>query len=540
MTITPHETHDSLGIRSRRSGKALPQTLSGNLSGAAVVALLVLGSLFIALPPIWARHLPLWDAGGHIARISMLNGALLHGRDISAYAPAPFWLPNVAFDIIGIGLAQFMNAEIAGRIFLAISQILTFLGVVLLNRVLIGRWSLFAFAVGLFVYNLVTAYGFLNYIFGVGLAFFLLAIRVHLLRTRPRLGLAIGAAIGVVMLFAHLSALGIYAVLWAGIACDDLIHRKVDLRSAALRGLEFIPAFLLLLSMRTGQIFDYHYYNGVIVYKTQYLLRVLMSAAPWGDVALVIALILLAVIFLFRSRIRLVSMLPGVLALFVIYWIMPSRLQTSWFADVRLPITIVFALLAGLDVRVREFPGRSAVVVAIALTFLAKQVAIAQYWHQLEQPIDEVIGTIDHLPTDAVILDADCVTEAYGSFDKLYARYAPPQHHIMELSALTTVPRFYGSYWAEPAAQPLRVKPAYQPFYDMSMDFGKNERCDLYGPRSMIAIIQRKTEAQAAMGNVHSHVYFMAWHEYRPVDVSPYGHFVKSIGIGNLYQVDLP
>ena len=118
-------------------------------------------------------------------------------------------------------------------------------------------------------------------------------------------------------------------------------------------------------------------------------------------------------------------------------------------------------------------------------------------------------------------------------------RYAPPQHHIMELSALTTVPRFYGAYWAEPAAQPLRVKPAFQPFYDMSTDFGKNERCDLYGPRSMLGIIQGKTRALAAAGNRHPHVYFMAWHEFRPADVAPYGHFVKSIAMGNLYQVDL-
>jgi hypothetical protein len=107
-------------------------------------------SIFLALPALWAKHLPLWDAGGHITRIALLNGMLLHGQQVSAYMAAPLWLPNVAFDIIGIGLTQFMSAEVAGRLFLATSQIMTLIGVVMLNRILTGRWSLFSFVAGLF------------------------------------------------------------------------------------------------------------------------------------------------------------------------------------------------------------------------------------------------------------------------------------------------------------------------------------------------------------------------------------------------------
>jgi len=539
MSITPHRLQGVLTIGPRQQADSATGFLGGALSREAVAVLLALGCLLVALPPIWARHLPLWDAGGHIARIALLNAALFHGQNISAYAPAPFWLPNVAFDIVGIGFTQFMGAEAAGRLFLAMSQVITFFGVVVLNRVLIGRWNLFAFASGLFVYNLVTAYGFLNYIFGVGLAFLLLALRVYLLRTRPGLGYAAGALIGVVMLFAHLSALGVYAVLWAGIACDDLLHRKVRLPGAAARGLEFAPAILLLASMRTGQIFDYHYYSNVIPYKMQYLLRVMMSAAPWADAAFVVSLILLAFLFLFRSRVRLVSVLPGAIALFVIYWIMPSRLQTSWFADVRLPITIVFALLAGLDVRVAAFPGRPALVGAIMLAFVAKQVALAGYWQGLEQPIDSVIGAVNRLPADAVVVDSDCAAEANGSFDKMYARYAPPQHHIMELSVLTGPARFFSSFWAEPAAQPLRVKPQYRPFYEINDDFGEAERCDLHGARPLIGVVRQVAEAEAVKGNPHRHLYFMAWHERTPIEPFPDGRLVESTGLGNLYEIYL-
>ena len=539
MAVISNWTHPFTRRHSRPYVFALD--FSGDLlTTKAAVILMALESVFLALPAVWARHLPLWDAGGHIARIALLNGVLVHGQQIPAYAAAPLWLPNVAFDIIGIGLTQLMNAEVAGRLFLAVSQIMTFIGVVALNRVLIGRWSLFPFVVGLFIYNLVTAYGFLNYIFGVGLAFVFLALRAHLLRSRPVLGYVIGAVLGLVLLFAHLYALGIYGVLWFGICLDDILQRRARYSDVVKRNLEFVPALTLLATMRTGEIFDYHYYANVIEYKVQYLLRFMMSATPWADVAFVVAAALLVFLFAFRASVRVHAMLPGAILLFVIYWIMPSRLQTSWFADVRLPITIVFAVLAGLDVKVRGFPGRTLLVAAIAVGFCAKQFLIGQYWHRLEQPIDAVISAINKLPADAVVIDADCATEAKGDLEKMYARYAPPQHHIMELSALTGPMRFFSSFWAEPAAQPLRVRPEYKPYYDLSEKFGESNRCDRYGASRLVSVIRQEADVQVARGNIHPHVYFMAWHEKAVSDVSPGGWLVTTTPIGNLYQVAQP
>src|SRR5579883_167563 len=539
MAITSNWTHPF----SRRHSRPYIFTLdfSGEfLTTKTAMILMAVESVFLALPALWAKHLPLWDAGGHITRIALLNGMLLHGLQVPAYTAAPLWLPNVAFDIIGIGLTQFMSAEVAGRLFLAASQIMTLLGVVALNRILIGRWSLFPFVAGLFIYNLVTAYGFLNYIFGVGLAFVFLALRVRLLRSRPVLGYVIGAVLGLVLLFAHLYALGIYGVLWFGICLDDILQKRARYSDVVTRNLEFVPALTLLTTMRTGEIFDYHYYAHIIDYKVQYLLRFMMSATPWADAAFIVAALPLVILFAFRSSVRLHAMLPGAIMLFLIYWIMPSRLQTSWFADVRLPITIVFAVLAGLDVRIRSFPGRTLLVAMIVIMFCAKQILIGQYWHKLEQPIDAVISAINKLPADAVVIDADCATEAKGDLEKMYARYAPPQHHIMELSALSGTMRFFSSFWAEPAAQPLRVKAEYKPYYDLSEKFGESNRCDRYGASRLVAVIREEADIQVARGNPHPHLFFMAWHEKAVSDVAPGGWLAATTPIGNLYQVAQP
>jgi hypothetical protein len=52
-----------------------------------------------------------------------------------------FFLPNIAFDMIGAALMNFVSPDTACRIFFAVSLVLTLWGLLILNRVAIGRWS---------------------------------------------------------------------------------------------------------------------------------------------------------------------------------------------------------------------------------------------------------------------------------------------------------------------------------------------------------------------------------------------------------------
>src|SRR5438128_1071732 len=82
-----------------------------------------------------------------------------------------------------------------------------------------------------------------------------LAIRVYLLRSRPMLGYWVGALLALILLFAHLYALGIYGVLWFGICLDELLLRRTRSSAVITRNLEFLPALVLFGTMRTGEIF---------------------------------------------------------------------------------------------------------------------------------------------------------------------------------------------------------------------------------------------------------------------------------------------
>src|SRR5690348_14248958 len=134
-----------------------------------LIAYLVLGALTLS-PLLWVRIPPLVDYPVHLARMSVL----LHDGDGSAIATnyVAHWrlLPNLAIDLVVPVLAQIMPLELAGKLFVALSMSLPVIGTVTLHRALHGRvglWPLFAL---LFVYNVVLWYGFLNYLFALGVA----------------------------------------------------------------------------------------------------------------------------------------------------------------------------------------------------------------------------------------------------------------------------------------------------------------------------------------------------------------------------------
>ncbi len=78
-------------------------------------------------------------------------------------------------DLIVPPLARLMPLDLAGKLFLVMIFAVMAGGAAALNRVLHGRWSLWSLAVFVMLYNRILLWGFLNYLFGVGLALAALA-----------------------------------------------------------------------------------------------------------------------------------------------------------------------------------------------------------------------------------------------------------------------------------------------------------------------------------------------------------------------------
>ena len=206
-----------------------------------------------------------------------------------------------------------VSPEAAGKIFFALTLILTLSGLLVLNRVATGRWSAVPLLAGsLLLYNLVSILGFFSYAFGLGLVLWALAGRMLAERTSAVCRTLTGIAFGVVLLFCHVFAFGVYAIMWVGFALAELVARRVTLAGAALRGAETLPAFALFLLMPTISAGHAQFETPFLPVKLFGLVKSVTSASVTGDMAFVIGVTLLVTLLALCARVRLVSaFVPG-------------------------------------------------------------------------------------------------------------------------------------------------------------------------------------------------------------------------------------
>src|SRR5689334_14531454 len=129
-------------------------------------ALLVLA----AMPVLPSTILPLLDYPNHLARMYVLAHLPESATLQTYYAIDWHALPNLAMDATVPFLSRIVPLVWAGKIFVLATFLLLAGGTALLHRALFGRWTLWPCLAFLLLYNRVLLWGFLNYLFGVGLA----------------------------------------------------------------------------------------------------------------------------------------------------------------------------------------------------------------------------------------------------------------------------------------------------------------------------------------------------------------------------------
>src|SRR6185437_15031403 len=190
------------GSRSRAHGFSAPQ----------IAVLFAAFTLLISIP-IWTHPLPpLSDYVNHLARMHVI-ATLSKNPQLAQYYEIDWQvIPNLTMDLIVPLLARFMNIYLAGQVFIVGMFALIVSGVLALNRVLIGRWSVFPLFAFPLLYNYVFLVGLMNYIFGIGVALWALAGWIALRERSWPLRFVLSTACVVALFFCHLCALGIYGI----------------------------------------------------------------------------------------------------------------------------------------------------------------------------------------------------------------------------------------------------------------------------------------------------------------------------------------
>jgi|GEM_PF-6001041 len=494
-------------------------------------------AVLAVLPVVAAPHLLLLDAPAHEARLAVLRDILIAGRGSPFYDLDTFFIPNVAFDLIGLGLTFFVSPELAGRIFFALALLLTMSGVTVLNRVATGRWGLVPLASVLLLYNLVSILGFFSYVFGLALVPWALAGRLKLEARAPAAGVLAGMFLSVSLLFCHVFDFGIYAIMSAGFALTALRQRRIGLGQALARALEPVPAAILFLMMATGSGSRTQYDPNFLAAKLFGIAKSLTSGSMMGDAAFVVGAVSFALLLLFCSRPRLTpSFVPGLIALAIVYFVLPAKMASGSYVDTRMPIAIALLALAGLNAQFRPAKMTVVLLAFFGAAFLAKQAAITALWRSFSVPADAIVRVLDALPAGAIILQSECQPDS-GDILNIYRARQPATQHLSSLSNFDAS-HFVAALYAIRGQQPIHVSRPYQPYARLQDNF--EATCDSSDYRSRVARIQALMQTEMAAGNAVPPLFFVLFRPPAATSLQPEARLISKGPVHALYEIAQP
>jgi hypothetical protein len=360
---------------------------------AAVYAVLAL----LALYPVFAVTVPpLVDYPNHLARMHILADAggtpALQGNYVADWKLHP----NMAMELIVPQLAQFLPIYMAGKVFIAASMLLLLGGTLALRKALHGRVGLWPVLAFLLVYNHILFWGFLDYLFTVGVALLTFSAWIALRERAAALRAAVFSVAALILFIGHLFGLFVYGVMVLGyelwrVRGHALLGRDM-IRAWAVSGVQFaVPAALFLYwtaTNGTGDAAPTEY--GALSLRFIALISPVLFGMPWIDIP---TAVFLAVVFALCRRHAFVGFAPEMIApvllLAVAALAMPHYLAGVWGTHFRIPTIIGCILVAG--VRPAPEAGRFAMTVAAAAVAMVvlRTAVISHGWADLDRKFME-------------------------------------------------------------------------------------------------------------------------------------------------------
>lgn len=372
--------------------------------------------------PLYAvRYVDIQDFVNHAARLHLLlhldSSPLLQRY----YEWTPGIAPNLPIETIGLLLARVFGAETGLKLFASLSTLLLASGCVALSRALAREVQPIALGALLFANNLMFYYGLFNYLFGLGVALWLLAAWVTTPADWRRLpAFALGASL---LYLCHLAALGVYAISVAAKLWIDWQNESTATRqdckwkwqkqagAAALAATQFVPAGIMHFGLFVAPVpilGSDATMSGIelVIWKLLLLVAqpsVVLSAYPLAG-ALVCTVLLLCVYLALRRN--LITCAPFALCtaapLLAALLVSPRSGFGSGLLDVRLGLPIALILWSGLSV-VR--PSRLSLnrLLPLAIAAGVAAISVEQYleWKRREPEQAALRGALQQLPAGA-------------------------------------------------------------------------------------------------------------------------------------------
>jgi hypothetical protein len=373
----------------------------GGVSARLTAVCFVVFAFVAAIPVILHPLPPLLDYANHLARAHVI-ATIGADRYLSQFYQLEWQvIPNLIMDAIVPVLQRPIGVYRAGQLFIISAILLTISGALVFNRALYGKWSLAPLLVAPLFYNRIFLVGLMNYIFGVGLALWGLAIWIYLRERSLVLRLLVSTLFCVALFFCHLFVVGLYGLgllafetwrLWTR-RDRPLAARAVEF---VLAGLPFVPVLPLLVMSPTWGLSGENRWD--MAGKLDGLYAVIGAYSDAVDFAL-LAIVAAAVAWtLWRRALRLHPVGWIILALgAVVYVAMPGFMFSTYMADQRLPIALVFLIMGCVDLQLQRRGERAAALALLAGLLVARVIEVEVNWRDLSREMLALRDSIAHI-----------------------------------------------------------------------------------------------------------------------------------------------
>ena len=460
--------------------------------------------LTLSAMPVFSTVLPpLVDYPNHLARMHLLAES---GN--AFYSVRWAVLPNLAEDLIVPPLAQVMPLDVAAKLFLILIFALIAGGVIWLNRVASGGWRLWPLLCFLFLYNRALLWGFINYLFGIGVALVGVASWLALERKRWWLRVLSSSIVALACFFSHLAAFGFYVLVIVGVeivpAVGELRARQWPAlgRRMAIGLPQFVAPAALWLGVR------HHAPTRTVSYaalwrKIDLLFSVFDNYNRAFDVVCFALFLALIGWLVWTHRLGLAPRLAVAAGMvFAVYLLLPSQIYGGSGADHRLPIGFFLLLVAASAPR---FPSRRVAAAAgfvAALVLVVRLGMIERVWRAADRVYSADLVGIDALPQGSKL--------AIAHPADLFHVVPIPEVHLAAL-AISRREVFVPTLFAIEGQQPVALKPAFA------------ELADAAQPERLWAILMAaQADGRTPLPGMLEQFDFVAFIDKQPIRLPPH------------------
>ena len=438
--------------------RAASQPLSAACSALHVWCAFGLLITLVAVPLFSTVLPPLFDYPNHLARLYLL----MEGGN-TFYAVRWELLPNLAQDLIVPPLARLMPLDLASKLFLVMVFGLIAGGAIWLNRVATGAWRFWPLLAFLLLYNRIFLWGFVNYLFGIGVALGGTALWLALEPRGLWCRVLASSVVALLCYFSHIAALGFYALVILGVevrpAITELRARQWAVlgRRILAVGTQFVCPAALFLSY-----WQWTAFGGVSYADFWRKADLVFSVFDNYDRILdVVCFALFLGLLGWLGWTRRLALMPrlrwAIWIVFVSYLVMPAQMYGGSNVDHRLPTAWFVLVIASSAPR---FPTRRfamAIGLVAGSMLVIRLVVIEQVWRQADEVYSADLIGIDALPRGvklAVAIPPDAIQLV-----------SVPEVHLPALAA-SRREAFVPTLFAYPGQQPIALRASHAALAD--------------------------------------------------------------------------